>query len=285
MIQTAGGARDHLGDSLHAVRDFLRSRQDAIGAFHDRHDRPDVYYTVFGIEAAQVANLPLDADQIEQFLAILENGANLDFIHTAALARCWADIDRTPEPAWVEGMLGRIERHRSRDGGYGDRPEAPVGSAYHNFLAVCAYQDLARNLPDPQGIVDSLALLERADGGYVTEPDAAHPSVPATAAAVVTLRSLGRDVRDRTIAWLLGQCKAIGGFPAAPLAPVQDLLSTATALFALTQAGADIDPIRQRCLEFVESLWDTGGGFCGNWLDETVDCEYTYYGLLALGCL
>jgi len=32
-------------------------------------------------------------------------------------------------------------------------------------------------------------------------------------------------------------------------------------------------------------LWTNRGGFYGNWLDDTLDCEYTYYGLLALGHL
>ncbi len=285
MIDTAAGARTHLGDSLQAVRQFLRSRLDPIGAFCDREGRPDVYYTVFGLEAAFAAQMPLDLDQTAQFLDILEDGANLDFVHTASLVRCRANLGRPMEPGWTDRILERIESHRSADGGYGRRPGEPVGSAYHNFLAVCLYQDLAHKMPNPQGVVDSLALLERADGGFVLQPDAGHPAVPATAAGIVTLQSLGRPVREQTLDWLLRQCKAIGGFTAAPLAPVQDLLSTATALFALTQAQVDIGPIRGRCLEFIESLWDTGGGFFGNWLDETVDCEYTYYGLLALGCL
>ena len=285
MIETAGRAQTHLGDSLQAVRECLRSHLDPIGAFRDRQGRPDVYYTVFGLEAARAAGMPLDLDQTAQFLDILGDGSRLDFVHTAALGRCWANTGRPIDPHVAERILQRIESHRSTDGGYGDASGAPVGLAYHNFLALCSYQDLAGKMPNPQGVVDSLALLERAEGGYVTQPDATHPAVPATAAAIVTLHSLGRPLHQRSLDWLLRQCKAIGGFPAAPLAPVQDLLSTATALFALTQAGADIDPIRNRCIEFIESLWDTGGGFCGNWLDETVDCEYTYYGLLALGCL
>jgi hypothetical protein len=38
-------------------------------------------------------------------------------------------------------------------------------------------------------------------------------------------------------------------------------------------------------LDFVDSLWTNRGGFFGSWLDDTLDCEYTYYGLLALGHL
>ena len=31
--------------------------------------------------------------------------------------------------------------------------------------------------------------------------------------------------------------------------------------------------------------WTNAGGFYGSWADNTLDCEYTYYGLLALGHL
>ena len=41
----------------------------------------------------------------------------------------------------------------------------------------------------------------------------------------------------------------------------------------------------ERCLDFVDSLWNADGGFHGNWTDDYLDCEYTFYGLLALGHL
>jgi hypothetical protein len=64
-----------------------------------------------------------------------------------------------------------------------------------------------------------------------------------------------------------------------------DLLSTATALHALSALHAPFDDIREPCLDFVDSLWTSQGAFYGTWADETPDCEYTFYGLLALGHL
>jgi prenyltransferase beta subunit len=84
---------------------------------------------------------------------------------------------------------------------------------------------------------------------------------------------------------MLARSRATGGFLAAPLAPIPDLLSTATAIHALALAQTPLDDIKQPTLEFIDSLWSTEGAFAGNWLDETLDCEYTYYGLLALGHL
>jgi hypothetical protein len=48
---------------------------------------------------------------------------------------------------------------------------------------------------------------------------------------------------------------------------------------------ASFEPIKESCLDFVDSLWTNEGGFHGNWADEDLDCEYTCYGLLALGHL
>jgi hypothetical protein len=81
------------------------------------------------------------------------------------------------------------------------------------------------------------------------------------------------------------QCDSQGGFAAAPAIPAPDLLSTATALHALASVNVSLDPIRQPCLNFVQSLWTDAGGLRGHWADDAVDCEYTFYGLLSLGHL
>ena len=69
-----------------------------------------------------------------------------------------------------------------------------------------------------------------------------------------------------------------------PEAPIPDLLSTATALHALSGLHVDFSAVKERCLDFVDTLW-TGKAFCGNWGDDEPDVEYTYYALLALGHL
>ena len=70
-----------------------------------------------------------------------------------------------------------------------------------------------------------------------------------------------------------------------PDAPVPDLLSTATALHAISTLHAPLDPVRESCLDFIDSLWTNRGGFYGSWGDDAIDCEYTYYALLSLGHL
>ena len=101
----------------------------------------------------------------------------------------------------------------------------------------------------------------------------------------MVLRHLNTPVPDDTAAWLLARCHADGGFLATPAAPMPDLLSTATALHALAALHAPVGPIAERCLDFIDTLWTSRGAFYGTWADEEPDCEYAYYGLLALGHL
>ena len=122
-------------------------------------------------------------------------------------------------------------------------------------------------------------------GGFSNDIKIKAASTNATAAAMLVLKHLGRSSNKKDEEWLFAQCKSDGGFVAMPKAPVPDLLSTATALHALAVTGFEIDTIKEKCLDFVDSLWSGKGGFHGNWTDSIVDCEYTYYGLLALGHL
>jgi hypothetical protein len=134
-------------------------------------------------------------------------------------------------------------------------------------------------------VVASVESLRAADGSYGIEPGQASGLTPLTAAAVVVLRHLGGRLERDTGMWLLDRCHTGGGFFAAPAAPVPDLLSTATALHALSSLRVPIAGIREACLDFVDSLWTNRGGFFGTWVDDEADCEYTYYALLALGHL
>jgi prenyltransferase beta subunit len=222
----------------------------------------------------------------EPYLRSFGAGASLDFVHTACLARCWALVaKRGPDAETRRAVLARLETWRSADGGYNPAPGAAAGTAYASFLALGACEDFAARVPDETGLARSLAGLRSADGGYANTPAAARGSTAATAAAIVTLMELGRGVDSRTTDWLLAQHGPEGGFRAIPAAPIPDLLSTATALHALARAGVSLDEIRQPCREFVEGLWADDGGFRGHWADDATDCEYTFYGLLALGRL
>jgi prenyltransferase beta subunit len=286
MLQIARLAPTLLGKSSALVRGFIKDQLNPDGGFRDRSGRSDLYYTVFGLEALMALDVEIPADAVRPYLRSFGPGQSLDLVHLACLARCWAMM---PPPrlddAAVRTLLDAFEQYRTDEGGYHPSPGAPHGTAYHAFLALGAYEDLRGELPRPASLRASIESLCAADGSYGNEPGLPAGSTPATAAAVMVLRHLDATPEDRVTAWLLSRCHADGGFFASPSAPIPDLLSTATALHALSALHAAIEPIAERCLDFLDSLWTKRGAFFGTWADDEVDCEYTYYGLLALGHL
>jgi prenyltransferase beta subunit len=285
MLQVARLAPALLGESSDLVREFYRQRLNADGGFQDRAGHSDLYYTVFGLEG--LAALGIDPPSTTPaYLQRFGSGDDLDFVHLTCLARAWATASRAGAPPDISAaILRRLETFRSADGGYSVSAAAATGTPYGCFLALGAIEDLRGGVVDGDRMRESILRQRAADGGFANHEGAAHGSTPATAAAVMVLRHLDYDPPSDVADWLFARGHEDGGFFAAPDVPVPDLLSTATALHTLVAMHADIARIKEPCLDFVDSLWTNAGGFCGSWLDDTLDCEYTYYGLLALGHL
>jgi prenyltransferase beta subunit len=286
MLQVARLAPQILSDAAGRVVEFLSGQIHPEGGFRDRAGSPDLYYTVFGLEGLIALRADLPVESTTGYLQRFGSGESLDFVHLASLARCWANL---PAAALDDerrlALAARLDTFRAADGGYQTSAGAPHGSAYGAFLALGAHQDLGSSLPDPPALARSLCALRSADGGFSNQPGARHGSTTATAAAVDVLRHLEHPVPQEVTDWLLARWYPEGGFFAAPGTPMPDLLSTATALHALVSLHAGIDHLKDACLDFIDSLWTSRGGFYGHWADDVVDCEYTYYGLLALGHL
>jgi hypothetical protein len=286
MLQVARLAPKILGDSASLVADFFRAQQNPDGGFKDRAGDSDLYYTVFAIEGLMALRADLPLGGLERFLHTFADGAGLDFVHLACLARGWAAAPAGRVSAdLAKAILARVEDYRSADGGYANEPGQANGTLYGCFLATGAYQDLRAEIPNPGGMIACIDALRAADGGYANQQDVPLGLTPSTAAAVTLLRQLGRPAPPEVGQWLLARCHAQGGFYATPLAPIPDLLSTATALHALSGMKVDFEQVKEPCLDFIDTLWSSRGAFCGSWEDDALDSEYTYYGLLALGHL
>jgi hypothetical protein len=185
-----------------------------------------------------------------------------------------------------DAILARLETFRTADGGYEVKPGAAHGNAYGCFVALGAYQDLGAKLPDSLRMVQCLKFLETPDGAWGNVRGMRQGTVPATAAAITLLHQLGMPISAAAGDWLLAQIHSDGGWLAVPGAPIPDLLSTATALHALSCLDHPLPAaLREKCLDFVDTLWSAEGGFHGHWADDALDAEYTFYGLLALGHL
>ena len=287
MLQVARLAPALLGDSAALVRAFFERQIAEQGGGRDREGRPDLYYTIFALAGLQALQEELPAERVEPWLRGWGDGAGLDFVHLGALARCWAALgwEKMPAP-FGAAVLARIEAFRARDGGYDGEVGAESGNAYGCFVALGAYQDLRVAPPDPLRMVQCLKFLETPDGAWANARGLRIGSTNATAAAVTLLHQLGLPIHDAAGDWLLAQAHPEGGFRAMPAAPLPDLLSTATTLHALACLERPVPaPLRERCLDFIDTLWSAEGGFHGHWADDHLDAEYTFYGLLALGHL
>jgi prenyltransferase beta subunit len=296
MLQIARVAQKALGDSADLVRDFLLRQITPGGGGADRAGRADLYYTIFVLAGLEALQAEIPAARIAPFVSGFADGEGLDFVHLGALARCTAAIAGPGAPPPVgsgterafrsAAILAELETFRTGDGGYDVKPGAPHGNAYGCFVALGAYQDLGADLPEPLRMVQCLKFLETPDGAWGNVRGMRKGTVPATAAAIALLHQLGMPISASAGDWLLAQTHSDGGWLAVPGAPLPDLLSTATALHALSCLDLPLpDALREKCLDFVDTLWSAEGGFHGHWADDALDAEYTFYGLLALGHL
>lgn len=285
MLQVARLSRAALGESADLVQSFIRSQMNADGGFQNRAGESDLYYTVFGLESLIALQTEPPIEQITKYLGRFGDGDSLDFVHLACLGRCWAGVTRTLKDVPIDGILARVEQFRAPDGGYNQTPDSTDGTAYAAFLAMGVYQDLGREVPNSDRLLRNLHSLRAEDGGFSNFAGASAGLTPATAAVVTLMRQFGCDPYEALAAWLLARALPSGGFFAIPDAPIPDLLSTATALHALSGLRVPLNGLREPCLDFIDSLWTNRGGFFGHWSDDAIDTEYTYYALLSLGHL
>jgi hypothetical protein len=295
ILQIARLAPTLLAESIDNVAGFVRSRQTADGGFANRAGDSDLYYSVFALQALVALRVDLPVNTLIPYLARFGDGDGLDLVHLASLAGCWAMIaapagNGSGAAAGLAAapsrgrLLERIEGYRTPDGGYHASPGAAYGTAYHAFLALGAYEDLGALPPEPERLARSIAALRAADGAFANDRGLPIGSTPATAAAVAVYRHLDTALPSDLSGWLLARRRE-GGFVASPQTAIPDLLSTAVALHTLASLRAPLDDLREPCLDFIDTLWTGQGAFLGSWTDDVPDCEYTYYGLLALGHL
>ena len=284
MLQTARRAPKLLDDAVPLVHNFLMGQLHADGGFLNRAGQPDLYYTVFGLDSLLALGAEPPYAVVERYLQTFGSGEKLDLVHLSCLIRCWSLLppDRVP-PAWRAAWPGYLREFRAADGGYSARRKAAQGTVYGCFMAVSTYENLGAPVPEAEAIMACLQTLQCSDGAYANDPIVALGTTPTTAAVITLQRNRGVTPLPAATQWLLARAHPQGGFVATAGTPMPDLLSTAVALHALAQAGVDFAPLREKTLDFLDSLWTNQGGFHGTWADDALDCEYAYYALLALG--
>ncbi|MBN2376591.1 MAG: hypothetical protein JXD22_09325 [Sedimentisphaerales bacterium] len=294
MLHAAAAATDLLGHSAQLVIDFTRSCANPDGGFKGRSPGSDLYYTVFALETLAALQADMPTEGVHKYLVSFQTGDDLDLIHLACLVRCWANLPpRQFSDTLREKIQQNLQKFRTTNHGYQINPHQPHGSAYGCFLALGTSQELnsidnspnALLLPAATDLIGCLESLQCSGGGYCNDPSIHLASTAATAAAITVLSHLNQPIDPADLDWLLAQQHPDGGFRAIEALPIPDLLSTATAIHALAEAELPLDRIAEPCLDFVNSLWNGHSGFAASAADSTIDCEYNFYALLAIGHL
>ncbi|MFC1738422.1 prenyltransferase/squalene oxidase repeat-containing protein [Planctomycetota bacterium] len=286
MIRAISRSKKILNDSVPLVINFLTASINPDGGFRGRGKKSDLYYTAFGLEALLALGGSFSRKKIFNYLQRFVKNQPLDLIHLASLIRCYTDLadDKIKNDLRCK-FINTLKKFRSADGGYANNTSVENGTVYGCFFALAACQNLQIDLSEQAKVIESIQALSNSDGSFSNDQKIQTGSTNATAAAMMILHHLDQPANKKTAEWLLAQCFSSAGFLAMPKAPIPDLLSTATAIHALATTGFEIDTIKDKCLDYIDSLWCSKGGFYGNWTDSILDCEYTYYGLLALGNL
>ena len=220
----------------------------------------------------------------------------LSLIFGAALLEAAAGIDvlRDHPEGWRLKVTEALESLRREDGGDAKAAKGHASSTYHSFLVRLVYQLLDQPVPEPQRLVNFVLNSQREDGGFAEIRASRRSGTNPTAAAVGLLRicseDIGNDhlletVRDKAIGFLVEMQTDEGGLRANSRIPIADILSTFTGILTLQDLGGleNIDVTAAR--RFVKSLMVESGGFLAAEWDDTVDVEYSFYGLGALALL
>lgn len=269
LAETARRAALCLADESRAeIAAFIRGQQQPDGGFRGRASASDLYYTHFAVQALDALGEPLPVEALAGYLRDRPSAGGAELVHLA----CQACVSARVRPGCRDDeALQGLGRFRIPGGGFREKADAGSSSAYACFLSVLAHEAQGVAVADPEALVASLRTMSP----HVTT---------AVAARAMLLAALGAP-EAAAADLLMSRAARKGGFRAATLVPIADLLSTATALCALRMLGQPLGGLRDSCTGFVESLWHDSGGFCGHWVDSTPDCEYTYYALLALGAV
>jgi hypothetical protein len=283
MLRTARRGAEALGTAAAEAARFVTERQMPDGGFRGRGDRSDLYYTAFAVELERALVLPGNPQATLRYVGGFGDGAGLDLIHLASLARCLARLCTGGIPGPLRlALSARVEALRCADGGYPTRLGAERGSIAGAVLALTALSDLDIEPGDVRRLLPAADALRADDGGYANEPGM---DTGTTAASAGVLILLGRDAPRDLALWTLSQWVPEGGFLASPRAPIPDLVSTALALYALRTADESLAELRAAGLAFLDGLHRAAGGWAGHALDPVADLEHTFYALLARGCL
>ena len=270
-------------EAAECLRHAVTSQQGSGGLFCGRAGQEDLYYTFFGVLLALVSDAKFRRDECRQCVAALDF-STLDLVHGCAWWRVTAMLKLLALPQFVQRKAralrwfgiskSDIEKMRTLDelpdSAY---PQRDKNSPYSRFLLGTLFADFRQDVPE-----SDISEYRLPNGLYANLKNHSDFGVNATAAALFLL---SRDQREKTAEALAVLQEQDGSFKATAATRKGDLLSTATAIFALYQCEKtpqiSVKPYLRECFR-------ENGFFAATPDDPHGDLEYTLYGLLAMGC-
>ncbi|MFK8112113.1 MAG: prenyltransferase/squalene oxidase repeat-containing protein [Rubripirellula sp.] len=275
---------------------WLRDQQRADGGFAGREGDSDPYYTAFALRGLWILDAldPSIGKQAADFLrqSLTKKESIIDMISLIfAAAICELAVGEVvlsdEDTTWRKNVANLLGSLRTDDGGFAKTPEGRAGSTYQTFLTILCLELIETELPQPDQVESFLRSQQHQDGGYLEIRAAKRAGVNPTAAAIGTLKTLGRladeDSHLETTRMFLAEMQSDeGGFTANTRIPFADLLSSFTGLLTLSDLQAADRVNVEAIARYAVSMQSPDGGFVGFALDQTADVEYTFYGLATL---
>lgn len=271
-VQLGSEAIDHLSAFVHSqlLPDY---------SFMNKSGESDLYYTSFGWMLCLVLGIHLDTDKMAGYLSC-QHEDDLDLIHYAAFKRCELLLYMHKKGRALTWLKTRSKQQVKDLNDFKHVPHQDTSAPYTQFIWTSLLEDTGNKLTEKCKIEKDLEQYRHETGGFMNTFDGLSATTNATTAALAVLGQISNAKQEKEIAYLKSMQDVTGGFKAAPSAMVPDLLSTATALFALKSYNEKPD---YPALEFIEAHWAESGGFIATLLDGKSDVEYCFYGLLAIG--
>jgi len=252
------------------LTDSVQAAQGPDGLFYGRAGQEDLYYTFFGLLLATITGAKIQRKKCNEKLRSMDFAA-LDLVHACAWLRAKRLLRRFVLPRWIRNLTiaAPFDFAELPPSAF---PQQDRESPYSQFLLSTLYADFGKTLREP-----NLAEYRLPSGLYANLKHHSEYGVNATAAALFLISN---EKADETADALLSLQESDGTFKAVASAPEGDLLSTATAIFALKRRGR-IPKISVKSL--LRECFRDNGFFAAAPDDPHGDLEYTVYGLLAMG--
>ena len=262
------------------------------GFFCGRAGQEDLYYTFFGLLLATVTCAKIRRKVCYAKLSSVDFSL-LDLVHASVWLRAMKLLRWLAVPCFLRMMipasqwnmfdiflsrklqsLSNLPQHAY--------PQQNAGSPYSRFLLGTLSTDFSQSSPE-----FDLAAYRLPNGLYANLQHHGEYGVNATAAALFLLPP---DQCQETVDALAALQEPDGSFKAAASAPEGDLMSTATAAFALQRCGQGNNAARNPTLpvspkSFLRECFRDDGLFAATPHDPDGDLEYTAYGLLLMGVI